>query len=159
MGFLVRERLSSASRAHEKNFDCLSTKLFRTFPPFIRQFVDCLKQHVPSLKTPGGPPLWVVVHVMVKCIEGLYDLLRVWDVYNLTQVDRHTALTTNWSTMWGDSRWSPTRWVHWWPGTLYFFCGEAETYFLILLHPHEMQAWALQDQGEKIFSGLVVGRW
>ena len=50
-----------------------------------------------AVRTPGGPPLWVVVHVMVKCIEGLYELWRVREMYTLTQVERHRALTTKFS--------------------------------------------------------------
>ena len=80
----LRERLPSASRAEEKDLDPTSTKVFLTSPPFQRQFVDCLKEHVPSVRTPGGPPLWVVVHVMVKCIEGLYELWRVREMYTGT---------------------------------------------------------------------------
>ena len=99
----VRECLPSASRAKEKDFDLTSTKVFRTSTRFQRQFRDCLKDHVPSVRTPGGPPLWMIVHVMVKCIEGLYDLWRVRDVYTLTQVDRHRGLTTRFSKAWGDS--------------------------------------------------------
>ena len=53
-------------------------------PPSKDKFVDCLKEHVPLVRTPSGPPLWVVVHVMVKCIEGLYDLWRVTGVYTVT---------------------------------------------------------------------------
>ena len=111
----VRERLPSASRAQEKDFDLTSTidKVFLTSPPFQRQFVDCLKDHVPTVRTPGGPPLWVVVHVMVKCIEGLCELWRVREMYSLTQVELHRALTTKFSKAWGDSGWSPTRWIHW----------------------------------------------
>ena len=73
--------LPSASRATEKDFDLTSTKVFLTSPPFQRQFVDCLKEHVPTVRTPGGPMLWVVVHVMVKCIEGLYELWRVRELH------------------------------------------------------------------------------
>ena len=108
----LREHLPSASRAQEKDFDLTSTKVFLTSPPFQRQFVDCLKEHVPSVRTPGGPPLWVVVP-MVKCIEGLYELWRVREMYTLTQVERHSALTTKFSKAWGDSGWSPTRWIDW----------------------------------------------
>ena len=90
-------------------FDLTSTKVFLTSPPFQRQFVDCLKEHVPTVRTPGGPMLWVVVHVMVKCIQGLYELWRVRELYTLTQVERHRALTTKFSKAWGDSGWSPTR--------------------------------------------------
>ena len=67
----------------------------------------------PPGSVPGGPPLWVVVHVMVKCIEGLYELWRVRDIYTLIQVERHRALTTKFSKAWGDRGWSPTRWIHW----------------------------------------------
>ena len=75
--------------------------------------MDCLKDHVPTVGSPGGPPLWVVVHVMVKCIEGLYELWRVREIYTLTQVERHRGLTTKFPKAWGNSGWSPTRWIHW----------------------------------------------
>ena len=112
-GIPVRECLPSASTAQEKDFDVTSTKVFLTSPPFERQFVDCLKEHVRTVRTPGGPPSLVVVHVMVKCIEGLYELWRVREIYTLTQVERHRALTTKFSKAWGDSGWSPTGWIHW----------------------------------------------
>ena len=50
----------------------------------------------------GVVALWVVVHVMVKCIERLYELWRVREMYTLTQVERHRALTTKFSKAWGD---------------------------------------------------------
>ena len=99
-GIPLRERLPSASRATYKDFDLTSSKVFLTSPPFQRQFVDCLKEHVPTVRAPGGPPLWVVVHVMVKCIEDLYELWRVREMYTLTQVKRHRALTTKFSKAW-----------------------------------------------------------
>ena len=46
----LRERLPSASRAPEKDFDLTSTKVFLTSPPFQKQFVDCLKDHVPTAR-------------------------------------------------------------------------------------------------------------
>ena len=52
-GIPLRERLPSASRATEKDFDLTSTKVFLTSPPFQRQFVDCLKEHVPTVRTLG----------------------------------------------------------------------------------------------------------
>ena len=96
-GIPLRDRLTAAPRATEKDFDLTSTKFFLTPPPFQRQFVDCLKKHVPIVRTPGGPSLWVVVHVMVKCTEGLYDFWRVRVMYTLTQVESHRALTTKFS--------------------------------------------------------------
>ena len=63
-------------KGQEKNFDLTRTKVFLTSPPFQRQLVDCLKEHDPSMRTPGAPPLWVVVHVMVKCMEDPYALWR-----------------------------------------------------------------------------------
>ena len=87
--------------------------MFLTSPSFQMQFVDCLKEHVPSVRTPGGPPLWIVVHVTVKCIEGLYELWRVREMYTLTQVERHRALCTKFLKAWGDSCWSPTTCSHW----------------------------------------------
>ena len=44
----MRERLPSASRAKEKDFDLTSTKVFLTSLPDQRQYVDCLKDHVPQ---------------------------------------------------------------------------------------------------------------
>ena len=114
LGTPLRERLPSASMAKENDFDLTSTKVFLTPPPpFQSQFVDCLKDHVPSVRTRGGPPLWVVVHVMVKYIQGLYELRRVRQMYTVTQVKCHRALTTKFSKAWGQSRRSPTRWIHW----------------------------------------------
>ena len=34
-------------------------------------------------------------------------------MYTLTPVERHSELTTKISKAWGDSGWSPTRWIHW----------------------------------------------
>ena len=137
-GIFLRERLPSASRAKERDFDLTSTKVFLTSPRFQRQFVDCVKEHVPSVRSPAGPPLWVVVHVMVKRIEGLYELWMVSEMYTVTQVDCHGALTTRFLTAWGDSGWSPTRWIHWCLAHSTFFCGEPEEYFSVFLHPHRV---------------------
>ena len=98
-----RERLPSASRAKENDLDLTSIKFFLTPPPFQRQVVDCLKEHVPSVTTPGGPPLWIVVHVFSKCTEGcLYELWRVREMCTLTQVHRHRALNTKSLKAWGE---------------------------------------------------------
>ena len=150
-GIPLRERLPSASRAKEKDFDLTSTKVFLTSPPFQRQFVDCLKDHVPTVRSPGGPPLWVVVHVMVKCIEGLYELWRVREMYTLTQVERCRALTTKFAKAWGDSSWSPTRWIHWCLAHSTFFCREMEEHFSVFVHPNGVSAWALQEEAQKLF--------
>ena len=112
-GIPLRDLLPSVSRATEKDFDLTSTKTFLTSPLFQRQFVDCLKEQVPTVRTPREPPLWVVLHVMVRCIQGLYELWRVRETYALTQVERHRALTTKFSEAWRDSGWSATRWIHW----------------------------------------------
>ena len=34
-------------------------------------------------------------------------------MYDLTQVERHRALTRMFSKVWGYSGWFPTRWMHW----------------------------------------------
>ena len=41
------------------------------------------------MRTPGGPPLWVIVHFMVKWTQSLYQLLSegVAEVYTLTQME------------------------------------------------------------------------
>ena len=60
-GIPLRERLPSASRATEKDFDLTSTKVFLTSPPFQRQFVDCLKEHVPTVRKSAFPLLWDIL--------------------------------------------------------------------------------------------------
>ena len=54
-GIPLRERLPSASKATEKDFDLKSTKVFLTSPPFQRQFVDCLKRACPHSEDPPRP--------------------------------------------------------------------------------------------------------
>ena len=69
-GILVRQRPPSTSRAKEKSFYVRSTKVFLTSAPLPNAF--CGGQ-VPSVRIPSRLPLWVVVHVRVQCIEGLWD--------------------------------------------------------------------------------------
>ena len=157
-GILVRERLPSASRATEKDFDLTSTKVFLTSPPFQRQFVDCLKEHVPTVRTPGGPPLWVVVHVMVRCTEGLYELWRVREMYTLTQVKRHRALTTKFSKAWGDSGWSPTRWIHWCLAHSTFFAEKWRNIFQVSSIPTEYRHGPYKRRLKNCFKGWSLVR-
>ena len=157
-GIPLRERLPSASRATEKDFDLTSTKVFLTSPPFQRQFVDCLKEHVPTARTPGGPMLWVVVHVMVKCIEGLYELWRVRELYTLTQVERHRALTTKFSKAWGDSSWSPTRWIHWCLAHSTFFAQKWRNIFQFSSIPTEYRHGPYKRRLKNCFKGWSLVR-
>ena len=60
----MRERLPSASRAKEKDFDLTSTKVFLTSRPPKGNFVDCLKEDVPSVRTPW----WT--SIMGYCARG-----------------------------------------------------------------------------------------
>ena len=75
-------------------------------------------------------------------------------MYTLTQVERHRALTTKFSKAWGDSGWSPTRWIHWCLAQSTFFCREVEEYFSVFLHP-----WhgPYKRRLTKLFQGLVLG--
>ena len=155
-GIPLRERLPLPSRAQEKDFDLTSTKVFLTSPPYQRQFVDCLKDHVPTAWSPGGPPLWVVVHVMVKCIEGLYELWRVREMYTLTQVECHRALSTKIFKSLGRLRLVPHQVDPLVLGTFHFFCREMEDHFSVFLHPNGVSAWALQEETQKLFQGLVL---
>ena len=157
-GIPLRERLPSASRATEKDFDLTSTKVFLTSPPFQRQFVDCLKEHVPTVRTPGGPMLWVVVHVMVKCIEGFYELWRVRELYTLTQVERHRALTTKFSKAWGDSGWSPTRWIHWCLAHSTFFAEKWRNIFQFSSIPTEYRHGPYKRRLKNCFKGWSLVR-
>ena len=157
-GIPLRERLPSASRATEKDFDLTSTKVFLTSPPFQRQFVECLKEHVPTVRTPGGPMLWVVVHVMVKCIEGLYELWRVRELYTLTQVERHRALTTKFSKAWGDSGWSPTRWIHWCLAHSTFFAEKWRNIFQFSYIPTEYRHGPYKRRLKNCFKGWSLVR-
>ena len=154
----LRERLPSASRAKENDFDLTSTKVFLTSPPFQRQFVDCLKEHVPSVRSPCGPPLWVVVHVAVKCIEGLYGLWRVREMYTLTQVERHRALTTKISTTWGGSGWSPTRWIHWCLAHSTFFAEKWRNIFQFSSIPTEYRHGNYKRRLKNCFKGWSLVR-
>ena len=157
-GIPLTERLPSASRATQKDFDLTSTKVFLTPPPFQRQFVDCLKEHVPTVRTPGGPMLWVVVHVMVKCIEGLYELWRVRELYTLTQVERHRALTTKFSKAWGDSGWSPTRWIHWCLAHSTFFAEKWRNIFQFSSIPTEYRHGPYKRRLKNCFKGWSLVR-
>ena len=157
-GIPLRERLPSASRATEKDFDLTTTKVFLTPPPFQRQFVECLKEHVPTVRTPGGPMLWVVVHVMVKCIEGLYELWRVRELYTLTQVERHRALTTKFSKAWGDSGWSPSRWIHWCLAHSTFFAEKWRNIFQFSSIPTEYRHGPYKRRLKNCFKGWSLVR-
>ena len=78
-------------------------------------------------------------------------------MYNLTQMDRHRALTTKFAKAWTDSGWSPTRWIHWCLAHSAFFCSEVEEYFSAFLHPNGVSAWALQQEAQKLVQGLILG--
>ena len=146
------------TRAKEKDFDLTSTKVFLTSPLFQRQFVDCLKDHVPTVRSPGGPPLWVVVHVMVKCIEGLYELWRVREMYTLVQVERHRALTTKFSKAWGHSGWSPTRWIHWCLAHSTFFAEKWRNIFQFSSIPTEYRHGPYKRRLKNCFKGWSLVR-
>ena len=105
LGITMRERLPSASRAQEKDFNLTSTKMFLTLPPS--------KGNLWIASKSMSPPLWVVMCVMVKCIEGWYELSRVREMHILTQVERPRALSTKFSKAWRDSGWLPARRIHW----------------------------------------------
>ena len=157
-GIPLRQRLPSASRAEEKDFDPTSTKVFVAYPPFQRQFVDCLKDHVLSVRSPGGPPSWVVVHVMVECIEGLYELWRVREMHTLTKVERHRALTTKCSKGWGDSGWSPTRWIHWCLVNSTFFDEKWSSIFHFSSIPTEYRHGPYKRRLENCYKGWSLVR-
>ena len=158
LGIPLRERLPSASRAEEKDFDLTSTKVFLTLPPFQRQFVEFLKDHVRTVRTPGGPPLWLVVHVMVKCIEGLYELWRVKEMYTLTQVERHPSLTTKFSRAWGDSGWSASRWMHWCLAHSTFFAENRRNIFQFSCIPTEYRHGPYKRKLKNCFKGWSLVR-
>ena len=125
-------------------------------PPSRGNFWVASKKHVPSERTLGGPPLWVIIHVTVKYIEGLYDLWRVR--YTLAQMERHRTFTTEFPKAWADSGSSPAGWIPWCLAhSIFFFCGEVEKQFSIFLHPHRMPAWALQEKAHKLLQGSIVG--
>ena len=81
--------------------------------------------------------LWVVVHVMVKCIEGLYELWRVRELYTLTQVGRLRLVPHQVDPLV--------------LGTFHLFCREMEEHFSVFLHPNGVSAWALQEEAQKLF--------
>ena len=77
--------------------------------------------------------------------------------YSLTQVERHRALTTKFSKAWGDSGWSATWRIHWCLAHSTFFCREVEEHFSVFVHRNGVLAWALQEEAQKLFQGLVLG--
>ena len=77
-------------------------------------------------------------------------------MYTIIQVERHRALTTKFSKAWGDSGWSPTRWIHL-LGPFHFFGREMDEHFSVFLHPNGVSAWTLQEKAQKLFQGLVLG--
>ena len=78
-------------------------------------------------------------------------------MYTVTQVERHRALTTKFPKAWGDSGWSPTSWIHSCLAHSTFFCREVEEHFSVFLHPNGVSAWALQEEAQQLFQGLVLG--
>ena len=116
--------------------------------------MDCLKEHVPTVRTPGGPPLWVVVHVMVKCIEGLYELWSAREMYTLTQVERHRALTAKFSKAWGPSGWSPTRCL----AHSTFFAEKCRNIFQSFSIPTEYRHGPYKRRLQNCFKGWSLAR-
>ena len=112
----------------------------------------------PPVRTPWGPLLWVVVHFMVKCIQGLYELWRVREMYTLTQVERHRALTTKFSRAWGDSGWSPTRWIHWCLAHSTFFAEKWRTIFQFYSIPTEYRHGPYKRRLKNCFKGWSLVR-
>ena len=102
--------------------------------------------------------LCVVVHVMVKCIEGLYELWRVRELYTLTQVERHRALTTKFSKAWGDSGWSPTRWIHWCLAHSTFFAEKWRNIFQFSSIPTEYRHGPYKRRLKNCFKGWSLVR-
>ena len=102
--------------------------------------------------------LWVVVHVMVKCIEGLYELWRVRELYTRTQVERHRALTTKFSKVWGDSGWSPTRWIYWCLGHSTFFAEKWRNIFQFSSIPTEYRHGPYKRRLKNCFKGWSLVR-
>ena len=99
-----------------------------------------------------------VVHVMVKCIEGLYELWRVRELYTLTQVERHRALTTKFSKAWGDSGWSPTRWIHWCLAHSTFFAEKWRNIFQFSSIPTEYRHGPYKRRLKNCFKGWSLVR-
>ena len=83
----------------------------------------------------------------------LYELWRVRELYTLTQVERHRALTTKFSKAWGggEFRLVPHQVDPLVLGTFHLFCREMEEHFSVFLHPNGVSAWALQEEAQKLF--------
>ena len=99
-----------------------------------------------------------IVHVMVRCIEGLYELWRVREMYTLTQVERQRTVTTKFSKAWGDSGWSSTRWIHWCLAHSTFFAENLNGGTFFSFPPSQRSiGMGLTSGGSKIVSR--VGPW
>ena len=103
-GIPLREHLPSASWARGRRSRSYKHQRFRNPPPFKGNLWNASKSMSP-VRTPGRPPLWVVVHVNVKCIQGLYELWRVREMYTVTQVE--PCVDHKIFKAWRDSGWSP----------------------------------------------------
>ena len=130
--------------------------LIQLHPDDVDAVVESVTAH--AEKGAGTTGEWVVVHVMVKCIEGLYELWRVRELYTLTQVERHRALTTKFSKAWGDSGWSPTRWIHWCLAHSTFFAEKWRNIFQFSSIPTEYRHGPYKRRLKNCFKGWSLVR-
>ena len=85
-------------------------------------------------------------------------LWRVRELYTLTQVERHRALTTKFSKAWGDSGWSPTRWIHWCLAHSTFFAEKWRNIFQFSSIPTEYRHGPYKRRLKNCFKGWSLLR-
>ena len=130
----------------------------RLAKPKLLQF--CRPSNKPSKMRPqaflSGNVL-LCMHVMVKCIEGLWELWRVGEMYTVTQVERHRALTTKFSKACGAWGWSPSRRIHWCLAHSTFFVVKWRNIFQFSSIPTEYRHGPYKRRLQNFFQGLVLG--
>ena len=97
---------------------------------------------------------------IVKSTTGRngHELWRVRELYTLTQVERHRALTTKFSKAWGDSGWSPTRWIHWCLAHSTFFAEKWRNIFQFSSIPTEYRHGPYKRRLKNCFKGWSLVR-
>ena len=79
-------------------------------------------------------------------------------MYTLTQVERHRALTAKFSKAWGDSGWSPTRWIHWCLAHSTFFAGRWRNIFQFSSIPTEYRHGPYTEEAQNCLKGWSLVR-
>ena len=79
-------------------------------------------------------------------------------MYTLTQVERHRALTAKFPKAWGDTGWSPARWIHWCLAHSTFFADKWRNVFQFSSIPTEYRHGPYKRRLKNCFKGWSLVR-